>query len=207
MQSYKFRVTHKRLKLDEVLKVLPLEQPYAYAEELVGNENHHTHFLFQTDLTTHAVRARLKKIGLCGNEDYSLVKLKEQYPIEYIAYLVKGGEYISTLPVSVLEEGKQYDARVKSEMKESKKEKKTFLRRLEEGFPEWHKNRYSLAIECPWNYDEHVMEYIMEMHLEEGKSIRVYQLQALFDTLMCKYNKRYSYNMQMWIRSRYDVRK
>lgn len=206
MQSYKFRVTHKRVELRDVLVILPLEQPYIYASEMEGTENYHTHFLIQTDLTTHAIRARLKKINLSGNEDYSLVKLKEQYPVEYLAYLIKGKEYVSTLPDDVLQTAISYDTQVKTELKERKK-KKSFMQQIEEGYIEWSNNRYPLAKGQEWNHYSGLTEYIMERHKEEERPVRVYQVQTIYDTLLCRNNVKYCNNFQVYIQNRYDLKK
>lgn len=209
--SYKFRLTLKNTTLPKVLPALPLSLPHLYCSEGEGTENPHYHFFFQTDLTGHAIRARLKALGLAGNTDYSMKKLTEQYPIEYLAYVTKLGHYTSTLPKDILANAIAHDQKVKEEMKDKKKKKQTTVQRVEEGYLIWFEEHIpdrDLRGDKPdpWKNPQALMKFIVDTHIEEGKTIAQYHVQRIFDTLMIKHSTRFRQNFEEFVMHRYDPR-
>jgi len=136
MQSYKLRIN-----------ILPDIDPSVYdgveaymssycrgheTNERGDNPHYHYLFFFKEGVKELAFRAHIRKCIGSGNGNYSLKKCDEEYPIEYIAYIMKQGDFktLGVWPQDVIQEARSYDERVKREMKDRKEVKKNGSSRL-----------------------------------------------------------------------------
>lgn len=95
MCSYKVRVDIHQPQFGDVtvkqcIEVLKDSEIYMYAVEKLGTENPHFQALVVTSVRRDTIVARLKKLGL-HSSGFACTKSKEQWPIEYLAYLLKEG--------------------------------------------------------------------------------------------------------------------
>lgn len=179
MKCYKLRCTLKDASSDSVLTcVNTFADVSAYVLEGMMTDNPHVHFYVETDLASRTIRSRLRTLLGKGNGKYSL-KETEQFPIAYLAYLLKEGEvsYIN-VPQSVIEESQRYDAQVKLEMKKKKDEKKSFLLTLES---------YVKSVVDPDNFDFHtIAEAILEYYISKDKLINVRLIEQYSTTILLR---------------------
>lgn len=216
MQSYKLRVTLKAHQWAEVKAVLPLDQPYIYGIEGQGSDNPHVHLLIQTELSRNAIGARLNKIGLTGNKCFSMKKCPEQYPIEYIAYCMKQGDFEHTLPRDIWTAAVAYNEKVVEEMRK----KTTPIEELEEEYVKWftkifcernsideHQQIWRSSWKekvHPWSFPKELIDFLIIRGKE--KLISQYIIQRQFDTLMIRNVPSYKEKFIEHTTTRYDKR-
>lgn len=184
MQHYKLRVDTNSVTLDQAVNLVKKHSGrYAFAQENVDGENPHVHFFLSTLSKEATIRSNLRSLGLKGNGSYSLKELDEEFPIEYLAYLGKEGrgEYVGFLKEEI-NVAQAHDAKVKLSIKEKKENKKTVLEKLDLYVGKEMK-------------EQDVMVKLVEYHIEHRLPIRRFQLQAYFDTLMCRRSEFYRNRM------------
>lgn len=95
------------------------------------NEEDHYHLYLDTTCSTKTIRNDLNDWGLYGNPMFSVSELDEQYPIAYLAYMMKHSDPVwYNVPLEILDEAKVYQAEFKLKKKESKSLCSTMLAML-----------------------------------------------------------------------------
>lgn len=183
MEFYKLRVDTDEINglKDIIVKYCSV---YLIAQEDAGSENPHCHAYLETNTKQATLRNVLRKNYGSGNSSYSLKALDEQCPVEYLAYCVKQNTYIHNLPDEVILRAKEYDKKVKIQMKEKKKNRKTILQRMKEEFK--YEERKDLT------YDE-VITDVIKFYKDHEILIRENMIVSQVQTLLIKYVPSYSY--------------
>lgn len=128
--SLKLRITHDNV--DDFKNVESLFLEYIRVKEL-GSETgkYHFHYFLKTDKSIQTIRNYIvkelkEKNDLKGNGLYSISKLNEEYPLEYLSYLMKedNNPFIINIPNKVLDDLKVYIKDLKEEMEKNKLKKK-----------------------------------------------------------------------------------
>lgn len=185
MEYYKLRVdTDNIMELERIL--LKYSSTYLICQENEGCENPHCHAYLETNTKQATIRNVLRKKYGSGNGSYSLKALDEQYPVEYLAYCIKEKNYRHTLPEEQIEKAKEYDLKVKEEMKKKKAERRTQLQKIEEKYfsnvvdgIDTELNRYVDV--------EHVADKVIEFYRENSILVREFMMISLIQTLSLKY--------------------
>lgn len=135
MQSYKLR-THV-LTSDLVIALTGDAECSLLSRETGKVEfRDHYHWFIRTTVKPPAMRARLRKHGLKGNASYSLGLLDSDFPIEYIAYMLKEGDITNnSMPTEIMAEATKYDKAVKADIKETRAKRRTILQRILDDAP------------------------------------------------------------------------
>lgn len=210
MTPYSLRLDTNR-PFPEVIKILGLQEPWMYCQE--GNqENPHQHWYFESDVANATIRARIRKfLNAKGNSAYSLTQCDDYLPVKYFAYIMKQSNQVGWegIPDTVINEAKQYDDKVKSELKEKKEKKKSknLIKELEEGYIKWYPERVQVREGSnPWENSRALLRYITEYYLLQDKMLRIHQIQAIFDTLRVRHNPLFKDRLEDWILERYMPR-
>lgn len=186
MKYYKLRVDTVNVEDTYIVDIIQqYSTVYMYCLEGYP-DNPHLHFYFETDTGSAMIRTRLRSLGLQGNASYSLKEVDEQYPIEYLAYMMKGNDwYQSGLPEEQITLAKEYNNKVKLEIKEKKKNRKTQLELVDEYVKEnmkyWvQKDHYTLLP---------ITSLVIQYYKEKGILFREFQIISIIQTIYLKYNK------------------
>lgn len=158
---------------------------YLYCSENVGADNPHSHLyleLSEKNKDQPALRTYIRKNVGSGNRCYSLVKLDEFKCVEYLAYVIKGGDYL--VHNLCLVSAKDYDFNVKSDIKKKKKTPQTVLSDIEATF------QYSGNIS-----QYQIIENVIQYHKTKGTLIREFALVSLCQTLCLKYSEGYQHTL------------
>lgn len=158
-----------------------------------GNDNPHCHVYLKLLCKQATFRNRIRQDFGKGNGSYSLKELKEEYPLEYLAYVVKERDYkySSNFPNDVISKSLTYDDKVKREKKEKKKDR----------LPVWKK----IMLECKdLEYDRDayrkIAERVVEYHLTNEILVRRFALKSYTDTIYLQMFPRFSsYDLVKWI--------
>ncbi len=181
-----------KIRIDSTDKVLLRSLTEKYATnylicfENFGTDNPHSHYYIESIESHTTIRAFIRKTFGAGNGVYSLKVMKEWRPVEYLAYLVKEGEYESfgiDLTAALA-----YDDKVKQEMKEKRDAKKTHtvfndlendyltssaFVQVENSFPK------------EWMY---LYMFIIEWHISRDKMIQEFRIKSYAQTIACKHH-------------------
>jgi len=184
MCSYKVRVDIHQPQFGDVtvqqcVEVLKDSEIYMYAIEKLGTENPHFQALVVTSVRRDTIVARLKKLGLHGS-GFACTKSKEQWPIEYMAYLLKEGnpEYHNFPEEVRLAVVKRQDFVRRTYL--DKKAEKTRT-------PVWAKIAKAIPEDFDYYGDDaefQIVKLIIKYHREHQLVIRQGQLLAYCDTIM-----------------------
>lgn len=130
--TYKVRIDLGIVSLDSVVGAVHGYDALAYVVEGSMTENPHIHLLLTTTVKEKTLRARFRKLGLKGNGGYSMKEMTEEFPLEYMAYMMKEGkpEWIN-FPPEKIEEAIAHDMKVKAEMKLKKESRKGVIIMIE----------------------------------------------------------------------------
>lgn len=195
--SYKLRVDLNDVSLDSVLNAVKDSDAYAYVMEGLHTENPHTHMFLKTQVKEKTLRARLRKLGLKGNKSYSLKELEDEYPIEYLAYMMKEKTPVwNNIPDDVKEQANAHQDKVVTEIKKKKESRKTHRQILEQK----HINNLNEngLLPCSTGGEryptkDYFMNLVIETYKEEEWLIRDFQIIAEIKTLCMKYVPSYDY--------------
>ena len=182
MDYYKLRVDTVAVSLNDVVKMVGnYSTGYMFSRE-GGTDNPHLHFYIETTTKEPTIRSNLRKLGLSGNGSYSLKSLDSQYPTEYIAYMIKEGDYTcKNIPDSVIEDAKVFNSKVKEEIKLKKQAKKTQLQCVEEYV-------HSLGKDCTRFGLSSWLRCVLMYYKDSGILVREFQIIAISQTLYLKYS-------------------
>lgn len=177
MKYFKLRVDHKDVEVKWIMELVnEYSDIYAYCIE-GGMGNPHSHWYIELEHPA-IFRKRLRDLGLKGNASYSLKECDERYPIEYLAYMLKEGEFIQNgIPDDQLASATYYNKKVQDEIKEKKEKKKNLRQKLEE-----------LCLENGLTGRKAIAVAIVQYHIENDLLIREFQIKAYVDTLYLKFN-------------------
>lgn len=141
-------------------------------------EENHFHLYLDTNCAGITIRKDLTAWGLEGNKSYSLSELTEQYPIEYLAYMMKEGEpEWFNIPQSALDEALKYLAEFKDKKKKSRNLISTMLAMLSSQSKDiCSKDRRSALIFI----GESILKYLLSNNLPINKN-------RIYDTSMSIY--------------------
>lgn len=183
---YKLRVTHTTVTFQQVLDVITQYcTTYAYCHE-GASDNPHTHWYLEPTCKAPTLRNRLRKLGLEGNKCYSLLQLDERYPIAYLSYMSKEGNFnFSHLPQDIVDRAKAHQEEILIEMKEKKKAKRRVIDILEElvlaEIPE-EDFQHSTII-------EKVAPIVLQYHLDKALLIRPHAIDTYVLTIILKHSQ------------------
>lgn len=186
MHYYSLRCDLCSIKFIDLLSVVKeYSKKYAYCHE-GGQDNPHTHFYIEMETTSQHFRKRLRALGLSGNGSYSLKKLDEQYPMEYLAYLSKEKDYnFDLLPTDVVQRALDYNLKVAMEIAEKKKKKRKIVDLLEDYLIE---NKFN--VDSP-NMEKECVRLIIFYHQEKSMLIRKGSVIAYTHTILAKLSHQY----------------
>ena len=147
-----------------------------------GIENPHVHIYMATQTIDTTLRPHFRHLG-AGNGFYSIKKLNEQYPIQYLAYILKEDlTYVqSGIPPEIIEEARLHDEKVKQDLKNKKKERKTQLEKVEE-------YAQSLNKDLPYFELSTWLLCTIQYYKTSGILFREFQVISISQTLFLKYN-------------------
>lgn len=186
--SYKIRVD-----TDDITKVRELIDRYSdrYILSFEGGfENPHVHGYFETTTKQLTIRARIRKFFGSGNGIYSLKELDEIFPFEYIAYILKDGDYqLKGVTEEEIQKAKEFNIEVKKQIKEKKAKKRTQLQVLDDKFHEQYtkEGEYYIDSEGRIPTQESIVTMIVQYYLDEKKLFRQFQIVSLSQTLSARY--------------------
>ncbi len=157
--------------------------------------NPHCHLFFESDTPRNTMVSYIRKYVGSGNGSYSLVMLTEEDEgfNNYLAYIIKDGDYKHNFSKEKLEEVRSYDKRVKSQIKERKALKRTQLQILIEDHGEQIEKMQSV---------EEVVKLVVQFTIQKGTLVREFQIKSLVQTLALKYNihdYRYTFQRNIYL--------
>lgn len=202
---YKLRVTLlDDIRLDKLLACIRAACPcFAYALEGGGDTDvsPHLHFYLDLQIPPKTLKSQLRALGAVGNRCLSLKILDEQYPLQYLAYLQKGGRFHQKgIPDSVMADVLAYDEKVKKEMKQKKEKKKTQFQCIKEFVAE---QVASLSredtIQSRRMFQNTVERAVLQYHVDKEILIRRFQIVAYVDTIMMSYYSNDDWYMHNWL--------
>lgn len=181
MKFYKLRVdTNNKEKLKNLL--MRYTEVYVIGLENGDSENPHCHVYLETNHRTDAIRMMIRKHYGSGNGVYSLKELDEKQPIEYISYCIKDNNYIHTLDTNFIEECKEWNTRIKTEIKTKKDNKTTILEKIIKHYD--YENQQDIWIPT-------VIDNVLEYYKENKILVREFQIKSQVQTILLRYVPKY----------------
>jgi hypothetical protein len=191
--SWKMRVDiHQpefgNVTVEQCLNVLKDSETYMYSVEKIDSDNPHFQALVNTSVRKDTIVARIKKLGV-SKSGFAFTKCKEQWPIEYIAYLLKEGNphYHDSFPISVRLAGVKRQEYVHRQYLDKKAEKKRN--------PVWRK----IVATIPSDFDyqregvEHnIMRYVVQYHIDNERDLFRGRLVSYMDTILNNMDPHYT---------------
>lgn len=181
--SYKVRIDihqpqYGNISVQQCIDVLEDTDIYMYAIEKLGTANPHFQALVVTSVRRDTMMARIKKLGASGS-GFSCSKSKEQWPLEYMAYLLKEGkpEYHNFPEEVRLAVVKRQDFVKRTYL--DKKAEKTRI-------PVWRKIMETIPKDFDYYDDQSrftVMKYVIKYHKDNTLLLRRGNLVAYMDTI------------------------
>lgn len=151
------------------------------------------HLLCKQATLRNRIRKDFSRDKVAGNALYSLKELDEEYPLEYLAYLVKEKDYQKSdnFPQDKLDEALAHDKKVKEEMKEKKKNR----------LPVW-KKIMEMCKDVQYDKDAYrkIAESVVDYHQENQILVRRFALKSYTDTIyLQKFPQFARYDLVKWI--------
>lgn len=146
-------------------------------------DNHpHVHFYIETSKTMSSIRQYITKYIGKGNGVYSLNRLKERHPIEYIAYITKQDAHFKSvgIPKEILEQAEAHKV-------EYRKKKKETARGII--------SNLLIELEGQDLDPSETTRWVVDHYIENGKIIRPHQMKDIVLTLLA--NKREDYRKSL----------
>lgn len=188
LSNYKIRIDSHAIQSIRMLFTKYFDR-YIVAFE-GGEENPHCHAIASSTAKSATIRSNIRKLFGSGNGSYSMKELDEEYPLEYIAYILKEGKYENSgYPESILQEAKDYDLKIKQEIKEKKQERRTILQKIDD---EYFSNIEDGVIDGHYVDRHYVVSSVLDFYKKSGTLIREFQLISLSQTLCLKYIPHYT---------------
>ena len=181
-QYYKLRVDTDNIDtIEGILK--KYSSSYIVCLENVGTDNTHSHSYLETTEKQATIRNVLRKTFGSGNSSYSLKELDEQYPVEYLAYVVKEKLFRHNLPQDVIDKAMAHDKEVKDGIKEKKANKKTQLEKI----IEQNKEQLEGMKEAKGFAMPDITDMVLKYYKENKILVREFQIISLVQTLSLQY--------------------
>jgi len=181
-QYYKLRVDTDNIDtIEGILK--KYSSSYIVCLENVGTDNTHSHSYLETTEKQATIRNVLRKTFGSGNSSYSLKELDEQYPVEYLAYVVKEKLFRHNLPQDVIDKAMAHDKEVKDGIKEKKANKKTQLEKI----IEQNKEQLEGMKEAKGFAMPEITDMVLKYYKENNILVREFQIISLVQTLSLQY--------------------
>ena len=197
MKFYKLRIDTAEGK-DVILKFIEkYSSTYLVSFEGQGTDNPHVHLYLEmlSNISSSLRQAIRRKFG-AGNGGYSLKELDEQFPVEYLAYCIKDKNYFysSNFPVSVIDEMKDYDKKVKEEIKHKKLSRRTVLDTIkDECFSDVDPE--TQLVDGAYLSVQDVVLRVVNYYQTSKKLVRKFAIVSQCQTLCLEYVKGYSYTL------------
>lgn len=198
MEYYKIRIDIKEsIDRSDILGMFDKYfTTYLIAFEGTETENPHCHGYIETETKQATIRLNIRKRFGGGNGSYSLKALDEQFPLEYLAYMIKDGEFINHgVPEAVLVKAKEHDIKVKKEMKEKKLARRTVLQQIDEAYFSQVENGLNKEIDM-FVSEEFVVSKVLEFYKEKDQLVRQFMIVSLCQTLCIRYVNGYQQRFQ-----------
>ena len=195
MKYYKLRIDTAEGK-DVILKFIKkYSETYLVAFEKQGSDNPHVHMYIEllSNISSSLRQAIRRKFG-AGNGSYSLKEVDEQFPIEYLAYCIKDKNYYYSpnFPVSVIDEMKDHDRKVKEEIKHKKLSRRTILDTIkDECFKDVDPKTH--LVDGAYLRKKDVVMRVVNYYQSSKKLVRKFAIISQCQTLCLEYVPSYSY--------------
>lgn len=200
--TYKVRLSMLRREddSDRVLELLNALSPtcyvlcWEYQNTKSERKRPHAHLYLEFEKSPNMkdIREKLRTYIGKGNSAYSIKAMDYvDENIQYIAYMLKEGMYTHNLENSRYQKCKEYNEKVKLQLKEKKSTKKTVLEQIEEKY-------FSNVVDGVYvDKDlfvtpENTIRNVIEFYKETGTLIREFQIISIVQTLLLKYCQFYS---------------
>lgn len=182
MKYYKLRVDLEIVSAQDVIALIrKYSKMFMYCYE-GGDDNPHMHVYLEVSKLGATLRMALRNLGLKGNASYSLKECDERYPLEYLSYIMKEGQWTNEgIPEDIISQAKDHDDKVKREMKEKKAKRiPTIDKIIELCEPKW--------LEYIEGYHREIKRVILQYHIDNGLLVRKFALMSYYDTIRLRYN-------------------
>lgn len=174
MEHYKIRIDTHSLELVQKLCDRYAKR-YLFAFEKIGTPDQHTHIYMETFHKETAIRAMIRKRFGSGNGVYSM-KAVEYEPLAYLAYCVKQGKPYHNMPEDLIKKAKEYDDKVKQELKAKKAARRSQL----EIIREYVGNTKQLF---------EISQKVIEYYKEKGTLYRRFYAMSVVETIYLQNNE------------------
>lgn len=178
MEYYKLRIDYNDEKKESYKKIESYFDVYMRVFETadtITEVNPHFHYYIEMSKTAVALRQQIRLLIGKGNGVYSLKKC-DQYPIEYIAYMLKTNRttyHNSGVPQSIIDEAIAYDDQVKNDIKRKKLDKKD----------QWKKIAEYVSDRCVIHDRIDICERVIQYHIDNDIMIREFYVKSVTDTI------------------------
>lgn len=170
-------------------------ETYCYCVE-GGDDNPHMHFYLEFSNSPESIRKKLRELGLKGNSSYSLKELDEKTPLEYIAYLMKEGKFVNVgVDDVILQSAKDYDKKIKDEIKQKKQNKQKTIDKVTEYVKERIRKDYI------WGDVAHL---VVQYHLENKLMVRTFIIKSYTDTIHLRLNENVNQAIDAYLLMEFD---
>lgn len=180
MECYKIRIDTQSHDLVQKL-CTKYAQRYLYSFEKIGTPDQHTHIYMETFHKETAIRAMIRKRFGSGNGVYSMKRVDHE-PLEYLAYCVKSGTPYYNMPEDIIQKAKDYDDKVKKEIKQKKESRRTQLEIIRE-YVGNTKQLFEIA------------QKVVEYYKEKGTLYRRFYAMSVVETIYLQNNEDAIYQM------------
>lgn len=200
MNFYKLRVDLKTLQPDKIISIIAdSSESYIYSIE-GGDSNPHIHFYLASHIKKEAIRVKIRSLNLKGNRDYSFSTLDERYPIDYIAYILKDGNYkVHNVPDQIINEALAKCEEYKTEHKTKKRQ--TTADKIIESIPEEIKQNIAEAqFSSDYNIiTKYLFTLISKYYITNGLSVRKFIIQSTYMNVASKLiPKVFDHHIEAW---------
>lgn len=188
MKYYKIRIDLNNTTKEAVVKLLTkYTTRFILGWEDLLTDNPHCHAFAHSLTKVSTLRSNFRKLTGGGNGNYSCPEMLDEYPIEYIAYILKQNDnFYHLFPQEIVDKAKVYDLQVKKEIKEKKKSKQTILDQI---IAEYKYN------ENPPSDTLQVVTDVISFYQTHGKLVREFAMVSQVQTLLLRYIEDYKYTL------------
>lgn len=131
MKSFKFRIDISALSSPDdcpavLSSIVSDAYRYMHCYEGVQTDNPHIQGYVYTSTNDRTLRARIRKyLVKKGNAAYSIRENHEEFPVEYLGYLTKQGDFeMHNIPHEVIEQIAEHERNIRETYNKERKEKK-----------------------------------------------------------------------------------
>lgn len=203
-KRWKLRVSFKTVSPpDAVAFIQKYGGEYSYCFEDMDTDNPHMHAYLHTSVLEATMRDNLRRLdpkhdSKDGNKLYSLKQVKrcelypdEDFPIEYVAYMMKQQYFKGNLNSIDTEKAEVHQTRVRADFKIKKEAKKNVVEKimkLIDEDPRYVKHLENFPNSEPENYT--IIECIFEYYRQNKLQVRKFSMKSQYDTIRVNYKYR-----------------